>query len=218
MKHKQKLPVRLLSFLLMLVLAVGQPLSAIGAALGEDETSPAFSQELVDYLTDMYGEEGALLVLESLYDMGLIDRYGNFRTYSVELDGRKLTAAELEALLADPNTDLTRTCTVDGDTITLQDVKIMLEIEKELQRIRETYYDTNVTMTAEHEATLQSLIAQLRESGINLQMEDSEAKDEAAVSKGYKSQLARISVSTTDIKVNQGSGVTVTFTLSKRLP
>ena len=58
MKHKQKLPVRLLSFLLMLVLAVGQPLSAIGAALGEDETSPAFSQELVDYLTDMYGEEG----------------------------------------------------------------------------------------------------------------------------------------------------------------
>ncbi len=157
-------------------------------------------------------------MLESLYDMGLIDRYGNFRTYSVELDGRKLTAAELEALLADPNTDLTRTCTVDGDTITLQDVKTMLEIEKELQRIRETYYDTNVTMTAEHEATLQSLIDQLRESGINLQMEDSEAKDEAAVSKGYKSQLARISVSTTDIKVNQGSGVTVTFTLSKRLP
>lgn len=218
MKHKQKLPIRLLSFLLMLVLAVSQPLSAMGAALGEDGTSPAFSQELVDYLTDLYGEEGAKLVLESLYDMGLIDRYGNFRTYSVELDGRKLTASELEALLADPDTDLTRTCTVDGESITLQDVKTMLEIEKELQRIRETYYDTNVTLTAEHEATLQSLVEQLKASGIDLQLEDSEAKDNAAVIKGYKSQLARVSVSTTDTTVNQGGSVTVTFTLSKALP
>ncbi len=217
MKHKQKRPAKLLAFLLVLVFVLSQPLSVIGSAMGGG-TSPAYSQELVDYLTDLYGEDGAKLVLDSLYDMGLIDRYGNFRTYSVELDGRKLTAAELEALLADPNTDLTRTCTVDGDTITLQDVKTMLEIEKELERIRTTYYDTNVTLTAEHEATLQSLVEQLRESGINLQLEDSEAKDEAAVSKGYKSQLARVSVSTTDTTVNQGSSVTVAFTLSKALP
>lgn len=217
MKRKQKLLTRVLAFVLMLIVTIGQPLSAMGAVLGNG-TSMSFNQELVDYLTALYGEEGALLVLESLYEMGLIDRYGNFLTYSVVLDGKKLSRAELEALLADPNTDLTRECTVDGQTLTLGDVKIMLEIEKELERIRTTYYDTGVEMTDQHAATLQSLIDQLQKSGINLQLVDSEAKDNAAIQMGYKSQLARITVKTTDVSVNQGQSVTVTFTLSKALP
>mgnify|MGYP002541239432 CR=1 FL=1 len=217
MKSKPKLLTRLLSFMLVLIFAVGQPLSALGDVL-DNGASTAFSQELVDYLTALYGEEGARLVLESLYEMGLIDRYGNFLTYSVVLDGKELSRAELEALLADPNTDLTRECTVDGQTITLQDIKIMLEIEKELERIRTTYYDTGVDMTDEHKATLQSLINQLQASGINLQLEDSAAKDDAAIEKGYKSQLARITVSTADVSVNQGQSVTVTFNLTKALP
>ena len=217
MKRKPKILTRLLAFMLVLIFAVGQPLSAMGAALGNG-TSTAFSQELVDYLTALYGEEGARLVLESLYEMGLIDRYGNFLTYSVVLDGKELSRAELEELLADPETDLTRECTVDGQAITLQDVKTMLEIEKELERIRATYYEPGVKMTDDHKATLQSLIEQLQASGINLQLEDSAAKDDAAIDKGYKSQLARITVSTADVSVNQGQGVTVTFKLTKALP
>lgn len=217
MTCKPKLLIRLLAFVLVLIITVGQPMSALGTAPSNGATT-AFSQELTDYLTALYGEEGARLVLESLYEMGLIDRYGNFLTYSVVLDGRELSRAELEALLADPNTDLTRECTVDGQTITLQDVKTMLDIEKELERIRATYYDPDVEMTDEHKATLQSLIDQLQANGINLQLEDSEAKDDAAIDKGYKSQLARITIGTTDVSVEQGQNVTVTFNLSKALP
>lgn len=217
MTCKTKRLTRLLAFLLVLIITVGQPLSALGAAPGNG-ASTAFSQELIDYLTALYGEEGARLVLESLYEMGLIDRYGNFLTYSVVLDGQELSRAELETLLADPDTDLTRECTVDGQTITLQDVKTMLDIEKELERIRATYYDPDVEMTDAHKATLQSLIDQLQASGVNLQLEDSEAKDDAAIEKGYKSQLARISLSTVDVSVEQGQTVTVTFNLSKALP
>ena len=217
MTCKPKLLTRLLAFVLVLIITVGQPMSALGTA-PSNGASTAFSQELIDYLTAMYGEEGARLVLESLYEMGLIDRYGNFLTYSVVLDGQELSRAELEALLAASDTDLTRECTVDGQTITLQDVKTMLDIEKELERIRATYYDPDVEMTDEHKATLQSLIDQLQASGINLQLEDSKAKDDAAMEKGYKSQLARITIGTTDVSVDQGQGVTVTFNLSKALP
>ena len=214
MRPRLKLSTKLLAFLLALVFAISQPLSVMGGVDG----STAYNQEIVAYLTNLYGEDGARQVLDSMYEMGLIDRYGNFRTYSVEVDGHKLTTAELEALVNDPDTDLTKTCTVDGQTITLQDVKTMLEIEAELQRIRDTYYNNGITLTAEHQSTLQSLIQQLQASGIDLQVEDSETKDNAAIALGYKSQLARVSVSTADLSVNQGSDATVTFTLTKSLP
>lgn len=100
-----------------------------------------------------------------------------------------LSASEVKALVEAPGTDLTRTCKVDGQEATLQDLKTLLEIEAELQRIQSTYFSNSVTMTKEHQNAMQSLVRQLTTSGMTLRMNDSEEKDAAAVELGYKSQL-----------------------------
>ena len=205
------------ALLLALTFLLGQPVSAVAGSSAPAQSTEK-NEQLLSYLTGLYGEEEAEALLQNMRDMGLLDEDGNLRTYEVEVDGAMLSASEVKALVEAPGTDLTRTCKVDGQEATLQDLKTLLEIEAELQRIQSTYFSNSVTMTKEHQNAMQSLVRQLTTSGMTLRMNDSEEKDAAAVELGYKSQLAQVSVNQTLVSVEQGGKATFVFTLSKALP
>ena len=73
--------------------------------------------------------------------LGLLDEDGNFKVdQTITLDGQVLTLAAVMELLENPATDLTRIADVDGTPVALGDLKTMIQIEQELQRIKDTYF------------------------------------------------------------------------------
>ena len=73
--------------------------------------------------------------------LGLLDEDGNFKVdQTITLDGQVLTLAAVMELLENPATDLTRIADVDGTPVALGDLKTMVQIEQELQRIKDTYF------------------------------------------------------------------------------
>ena len=127
--------------------------------------TPAENQALLDELAAMTGgtTEEARAMLEQL---GLLDENGQLKTdYTLSLDGKEYTLDEAEALLEDPDTDLSRVGYVDGTPIALGDLKTILEIERELQRIQEIYF-SGTAFSEESLRSLNSLLDQLQTQGL----------------------------------------------------
>ena len=56
----------------------------------------------------------------------------------------------MKDLLAAEGTDLSRKVTVDGVALTLGDLKVMLQIEAQLELMRQMLMGNGVTLTAQH--------------------------------------------------------------------
>lgn len=192
------------------------PVTSVLAA--ETPESAQTDSQLKSYLTEEYGEETASALEQNLEQKGLLDENGNLKTYQIEYNGSNLSLEEVKELLADPDFDLTQTCRVDGQEITMGDLKKILDIEAEMDRLQDTYFSTDTEVTEEHQAALQSLLEQLNGSGMTLSVQPTEEQDAAALEAGYKSQLARVTVTAQTATVNQGDSAVFTFTLSKALP
>lgn len=95
---------------------------------------------LLEALRQEYGGDAEKL-MGVLTQYGLLDDKGNLKTSEkIDLDGKEYTLDQLEALLDDPATDLSRVAKVDGDPVTLENLKLMVEIERELARIQAAYF------------------------------------------------------------------------------
>ena len=117
-------------------------------------------------------------VLSMLNALGLLDEDGNFKVdQTITLDGQVLTLAAVMELLENPATDLTRIADVDGTPVALGDLKTMIQIEQELQRIKDTYFSGR-EFTGEALENLNSLMEQLELQGISLQYSVSATKPE----------------------------------------
>ena len=165
---KRRYGKKLLSLLMALTMAAGTlpapALAAVGDSLNRTNRE---NQAILEQLSALTGgdSEEARALLESL---GLLDSQGKLNvSQSLELDGERMTLAEVLALLEDPAADLTATAEVDGTSITLGDLKTMIRIEQELQRIQETYFSGR-TFTGESLDNLNSLLTQLETQGITL--------------------------------------------------
>ena len=134
---RKRLTAALLCLCMMLTLLPGTAYAAVGELLGN---SRAENQALLEQLEALTGQDGeAIQALLEQY--GLLDEDGNLDIdQTVELDGDAYTLAEIEALLDDPDADLSRVGYVDGVPIALGDLKTIIAIERELQRIQETYF------------------------------------------------------------------------------
>lgn len=163
---------RLLSLLLILSLTLSLlPGTAMAAVSGLLDNTPEQNQDLLEQLENFNGEnyEEAYDLLDSL---GLLDQDGDLITdQAIVLDGEEYTLEEIEALLDDPDTDLSRTGYVDGTPIALGDLKTIIAIERELARIREKYFSDR-TFEGEAVDNLNDLMDQLQTSGISLQSGD----------------------------------------------
>ena len=144
------------------------PTTAFAALSDSMGNTPKENQAILEQLSALTGGSSDQ-VLSMLNALGLLDEDGNFKVdQTITLDGRVLTLAAVMELLENPATDLTRIADVDGTPVALGDLKTMIQIEQELQRIKDTYFSGR-EFTGEALENLNSLMEQLELQGISLQ-------------------------------------------------
>ena len=153
------------------------PTAAFAAVSDSLGNTPKENQAILEQLSALTGGSSDQ-VLSMLNALGLLDEDGNFKVdQTITLDGRVLTLAAVMELLENPATDLTRIADVDGTPVALGDLKTMIQIEQELQRIKDTYFSGR-EFTGEALENLNSLMEQLELQGISLQYSASATKPE----------------------------------------
>ena len=160
---------RILSILLIccMVLTI-LPTTAFAAVSDSLGNTPEENQEILEQLSALTGGSSDQ-VLSMLNALGLLDEAGNLKVdQTITLDGQVLTLAAVMEQLENPATDLTRIADVDGTPVALGDLKTMIQIEQELQRIKDTYF-SDKEFTGEALENLNSLMEQLELQGISLQ-------------------------------------------------
>lgn len=160
---------RILSILLVCCMVLTMLPTAAFAALSDSlGNTPKENQAILEQLSALTGGSSDQ-VLSVLNALGLLDEDGNFKVdQTITLDGQVLTLAAVMELLENPATDLTRIADVDGTPVALGDLKTMIQIEQELQRIKDTYFSGR-EFTGEALENLNSLMEQLELRGISLQ-------------------------------------------------
>ena len=160
---------RILSILLLCSMVLTMlPTAAFAAVSDSLGNTPEENQAILEQLSALTGGSSDQ-VLSMLNALGLLDKDGNFKVdQTITLDGRVLTLAAVMELLENPATDLTRIADVDGTPVALGDLKTMIQIEQELQRIKDTY-SSGREFTGEALENLNSLMEQLELQGISLQ-------------------------------------------------
>ena len=159
---------RVLSILLVCCMVLTMlPTAAFAAVSDSLGNTPEENQAILEQLSALTGGSSDQ-VLSMLNALGLLDEDGNFKVdQTLTLDGRVLTLAAVMELLENPATDLTRIADVDGTPVALGDLKTMIQIEQELQRIKDTYFSGR-EFTGEALKNLNSLMEQLELQGISL--------------------------------------------------
>lgn len=153
------------------------PTAAFAAVSDSLGNTPEENQAILEQLSALTGGSSDQ-VLSMLNALGLLDEDGNFKVdQTITLDGRVLTLAAVMELLEDPATDLTRIADVDGTPVALGDLKTMIQIEQELQRIKDTYFSGR-EFTGEALKNLNSLMEQLELQGISLRYSASATEPE----------------------------------------
>ena len=160
---------RILSILLICCMVLTMlPTTAFAAVSDSLGNTPEENQEILEQLSALTGGSSDQ-VLSMLNALGLLDEAGNLKVdQTITLDGQVLTLAAVMEQLENPATDLTRIADVDGTPVALGDLKTMIQIEQELQRIKDTYFSDR-EFTGEALENLNSLTEQLELQGISLQ-------------------------------------------------
>ena len=160
---------RILSILLLCSMVLTMlPTTAFASVNDSLGNTPEENQAILEQLSALTGGSSDQ-VLSMLKALGLLDEAGNFKVdQTITLDGQVLTLAAVMELLEKPDTDLTRIADVDGTPVALGDLKTMIQIEQELQRIKNTYF-SGKEFTGEALENLNSLMEQLELQGISLQ-------------------------------------------------
>ena len=144
------------------------PTTAFASVSNSLGNTPEENQAILEQLSALTGGSSDQ-VLSMLNALGLLDESGNFKVdQTITLDGQVLTLAAVMELLENPATDLTRIADVDGTPVALGDLKTMIQIEQELQRIKDTYFSGR-EFTGEALENLNSLMEQMELQGISLQ-------------------------------------------------
>ena len=160
---------RILSILLICCMVLTMlPTTAFAAVSDSLGNTPEENQEILEQLSALTGGSSDQ-VISMLNALGLLDEAGNLKVdQTITLDGQVLTLAAVMEQLENPATDLTRIADVDGTPVALGDLKTMIQIEQELQRIKDTYF-SDKEFTGEALENLNSLMEQLELQGISLQ-------------------------------------------------
>ena len=182
---------RILSILLVCCMVLTMlPTAAFAALSNSLGNTPKENQVILEQLSALTGGSSDQ-VLSMLNALGLLDEDGNFKVdQTITLDGRVLTLAAVMELLENPATDLTRIADVDGTPVALGDLKTMIQIEQELQRIKDTYFSGR-EFTGEALENLNSLMEQLEMQGISLQYSASATKPEGVETVDMSSMMSQ---------------------------
>ncbi|MER2191469.1 MAG: hypothetical protein ABS951_10955, partial [Solibacillus sp.] len=147
---------------LMLVVNTITPATVFSAT-----TTPAKpNEEILAFLEEEYGAEQADAAYSTLQKLGVLDGSGGIVQMPVHFNGETYTIDELQPILNDPATDLSQMAEVDGQPISLESIKKIIDIETEIEETA-AYQDTsNVEITEEHLTKLESLVEQASKEGL----------------------------------------------------
>ena len=138
---KYRMPKRLLAALLCACLLVTSlPLQALAAVDVTKGTSAQENAQLLQQLEALTGGESeAAAALATMRDLGLVDENGNLlQTRTVTLDGQEMTLDQVRDYLETcKEEDLDKMVEVDGTQVTLENLATMMAIEAEIDRVRE---------------------------------------------------------------------------------
>ena len=166
------------------------PTTAFAAVSDSLGNTPEENQAILEQLSALTGGSSDQ-VLSMLNALGLLDEDGNFKVdQTITLDGQALTLAAVMELLENPATDLARIADVDGTPVALGDLKTMIQIEQELQRIKDTYFSDR-EFTGEALENLNSLMEQLELQGISLQYSAFATKPEGVETVDMSSMMSQ---------------------------
>ena len=166
------------------------PTTAFAAVSDSLGNTPEENQAILEQLSALTGGSSDQ-VLSMLDALGLLDEDGNFKVdQTITLDGQVLTLAAVMELLENPATDLARIADVDGTPVALGDLKTMIQIEQELQRIKDTYFSDR-EFTGEALENLNSLMEQLELQGISLQYSAFATKPEGVETVDMSSMMSQ---------------------------
>ena len=166
------------------------PTAAFAALSDSLGNTPKENQAILEQLSALTGGSSDQ-VLSMLNALGLLDEDGNFKVdQTITLDGQVLTLAAVMELLENPATDLTRIADVDGTPVALGDLKTMIQIEQELQRIKDTYFSGR-EFAGEALENLNSLMEQLELQGISLRYSASATKPEGVETVDMSSMMSQ---------------------------
>jgi hypothetical protein len=200
-------------FLIIAMLFSILPAPAIAAVEDFAGNTDAENRVLLSQLSGLTGgdSEEAYTFLENL---GLLDEEGNLNvSQTIRLDGSNMTLDEVITLLDDPGTDLSRIADVDGIPIALGDLKTMILIEQELERIKGTYF-SGKTFSPEQLVLLQDLMNQIESEGISTAIMASQASDMAAQTSDLLLKITPDSANPTSITYGEGNKATLKYNLT----
>ena len=184
---KKRFLAALLCLCMTLTLLPTTTFASVSDSLGN---TPEENQEILEQLSALTGGSSDQ-VLSMLNALGLLDEAGNLKVdQTITLDGQVLTLAAVMELLENPATDLTRIADVDGTPVALGDLKTMIQIEQELQRIKDTYF-SGKEFTGEALENLNSLMEQLELQGISLQYSAFATKPEGVETVDMSSMMSQ---------------------------
>ena len=161
---------RALSCILIVFMILQMTYPAFAYTSNTINNSMQENQTILDKLQSMYGDNLTEDdIVNELSNMGLLDEGGNLNvTESIMVDGTPMTLDQVKQMLYKDDADLSRVVSVDGTEIKLADLKIMIEIEEELARLKKEYFENSVPLTVDHNAALKSLVNQIESQGISL--------------------------------------------------
>ena len=203
--QKNSVKMKILSILLIVsVLLTLIPSPALAAISATKNNSLEQNHEILEILKGIVGDDAkAQEILEMLMSLGLLDESGEFRSVQVNVDGEYLTLDDIRELVNSDDADLDKVVNVDGTYLTLGHLKVMIEIEDELQRLYETYFSEDITLSEEHKKAIDSIEAQLEGEGIPLV--SSMPLGDVHVPSGIDHTI-RAMVDTSTLNCNNGSG------------
>lgn len=161
---------RILCYILIVLMILQMTYPALAYTSNTINNSMEKNQTILDKLQSMYGDNlSEDDIVNELSNMGLLDEQGNLNvTESIMVDGTPMTLDQVKQMLYKDDADLSKVVSVDGTELKLADLKIMIEIEEELARLKREYFDDAVPLTDEHNAALKSLVNQIGSQGISL--------------------------------------------------
>ena len=201
---------RLLAMVLAVIMSVAMlPTAAYAALL---DKGPDENREILSQLREICGsQEEAERYYDLLQQYNLLDEDGSaVEHWSITMDGEEITLDELRALL-EGSYDGQQIVEVDGMPISLSDLAVILEIEDYIAYLRETYY-TGHQWTQEQQDSLDSLMDQITNEG--LQFEAAESSDRLDLALRHYSEV----LITGSYEPDENGKVTCHFYLNKGYP
>lgn len=170
-KGKVMLMFNRMFMLTLIVLLFVNPMAPIIEAIGVESNLSGkgiFNEEILNLLSEEYGEEQAIPLFKAIVDTGLVDENGFFQEHPIYYKDNAYSLEKMRQILVEEQGDLSQMVEIDGEQISLETLQQIMQIEDEIEELSQAFNYDDVTITPDHLDSLDSLITQSEDEGLIL--------------------------------------------------